>query len=62
MIQYGAFFITAILLGEFSWHFIHRGLHPDAVPNFGTTYTQIISIFILSYAYPMLVCQLLLFK
>jgi amino acid permease len=55
MIQYGAFFITAILLGEFSWHFVHKGLHPDAVPNFGTTYTQIISIFILSYAYPMLI-------
>jgi amino acid permease len=55
-IQYGAFFLMIFLLAEFSWHFVKLGLNPENVQVFGThTFSQVISIFILSYAYPMLI-------
>jgi len=54
-IQAASFVMLIVLIGEFVYHFIHHGLTLSAVPTIGNNYTQLVSIFILSWAYPMLI-------
>jgi hypothetical protein len=49
--------VVLMLLGvaEFIYHYLHKGLHFDAVPVIGSEFTQVIGVFIFTIAYTSLV-------
>lgn len=54
-VQLGSFVVLTILMGEFCVQFATMGVQWSQVPAVGDTFTQVVSIFIFSWAYVMFV-------
>jgi hypothetical protein len=56
-VQYISCIVMAFGVVEFCWHYIaKRGVHWDAVPLFGSSYTQLVSVMIFTLSFTTLVC------
>lgn len=55
VVQLGSFVVLIILMGEFCGQFIKMGVHFSHVPAIGKDFSQLVSIFIFSWAYVMFI-------
>lgn len=55
VVQLGSFVVLVVLMIEFCAQFVYMGVIWKQVPAFGHTYTQLVSIFIFSWAYVMFI-------
>jgi len=55
VVQLGSFIVLVVLMIEFCGQFIYMGVIWKQVPAIGDTYTQLVSIFIFSWAYVMFI-------